>query len=499
MLWEHAAWVRFPAARQINYMLHLYNTLTRKIETFKPLQKGRVKIYSCGPTVYDYAHLGNLRAYVFIDLLKRYLRYSDFKVKHAMNITDVDDKTIRGSQKAKKTLKEFTNFYLRTFLKDLKTLNIQLPNFMPRATEYIPEMVNLVKILLKKDFAYKASDNSIYFKIAKFLKYGELAQINKQDLKTNAGQRLNVEDEYSKENINDFVLWKAWRKSDGKVFWQTDLGKGRPGWHIECSAMSMKYLGPRLDIHSGGVDLIFPHHTNEIAQAEAATGQKFVNYWLHNAHLIVGGKKMSKSLGNFYTLQDIKKKKINPLLLRLILLKTHYRQILDFSFKNFNEARTIASKFLNFLIKLDAVQNKKSNNLKIKKLIVASRTQFQKSLDDDLNISLAFSEIFNFMNEVNNLTTSNVVNKQQTQEIKKFIFEIDSVLGFIKPLYQDYQKKKNELLKNKTIKDLLKTRVKLRKNKDYQTADKIRIELFKKGTIINDTPKGYNVRLVDIL
>lgn len=491
-------------------MLRLFNTLTRKIENFKPIQKGRVKIYNCGPTVYNYVHLGNLRAYVFIDLLKCYLEYRDFKVKHVMNITDVDDKTIQGSQKAKKTLKEFTNFYLRTFLRDLKSLNIQPADIMPRATDHIPEMVNLIKILLKRGAAYKANDGSIYFKMAKFPEYGRLAQINKQSLKKNADKRLNIEDEYSKENINDFVLWKAWRKNDGKVFWQTDLGKGRPGWHIECSAMSMKYLGNAfknsnfygersrtIDIHSGGIDLIFPHHTNEIAQAEAATGQKFVNYWLHNAHLIVEGQKMSKSLGNFYTLQDIKTKKLNPLLLRLILLKTHYRQTLDFSFKNFEEVRAIALKFLNFLIELDEKQSKTTApSANINKLIMACRNKFEEALDDDLNISRALAEIFDFMNKIN-IMTSDVINIKQAREIKKFIFEIDSVLGFIKPFYQNYQNKKNKLLKNKTIQSLLKKREELRKTKNYAAADKIRKQLLKKGIVINDTEKGYNARLIN--
>ena len=414
-----------------------------------------------------------------------------------MNITDVDDKTIKGSQKHKKTLKQFTNFYLRAFLGDLKSLNIELPEVMPKATEHIKEMVNLIKVLLKKGFAYKTGDGSIYFKISKYLQYGELAQIAKQNLKPNTEGRLNAADEYNKEELNDFVLWKAWRTSDGKVFWRTDLGKGRPGWHLECSAMSMKYLGSHFDIHSGGVDLIFPHHSNEIAQSEAATGKKFVNYWLHNSHLIVEGQKMSKSLGNFYTLQNLKAKKLNPLLLRLILLKTHYRQTLDFSFKNFDEAKAIASKFLNFLIELDFVKNREKNDLNLKTLIADSENKFQEALDDDLNISSALAEMFGFMNEVNNLM--NTLNTDQAQEIKQFILEIDSVLGLIKPIYRQYQEKTNKLLENKAIKSLMAKRAKLRKNKDYQAADKIRQKLVKKGIVINDTEKGFNARLVEIL
>lgn len=478
-------------------MLRLFNTLTREIESFKPIKAGLIKLYVCGPTVYNYIHLGNFRAYIFTDLLRRYLEYRDFKVKQVMNITDVDDKTIKESQKKKKTLKEFTNFYLRVFIKDLNDLNIKLPEVMPRATEHIKEMVELIKALIKKGFAYKTSDGSVYFKIAKFPRYGELAQIDKQSLKPNIEGRLNAEDEYNKEELNDFVLWKAWKPSDGQVFWQTDLGKGRPGWHIECSAMSMKYLGSHFDIHSGGVDLIFPHHSNEIAQSEAATSQRFVNYWLHNAHLIIDGQKMSKSLGNFYTLKDIKEKKLNPLLLRLILLKTHYRQTLDFSFKNFDEAKVIALKFLNFLIELDFVKNKGGNNFKTKPAITACRNKFQEALDDDLNISVAIAVLFDFLNEINNLMKS--LNASQAREIKKFIFEIDSVFGFIEPLYREYQEKTDRLLKSRIIKSLLAKRAKLRKNKNYQEADETRKQLLKKQVIVNDAKEGYNARLAEIL
>ena len=319
-------------------MLKLFNTLTRKIKVFKPIKKNKVGMYSCGPTVYNFAHIGNLRAYVFADILKRYLKYGGFKVKHVMNITDIDDKTIRDSQKKGQTLREFTEFYTKAFIEDINSLNIEMPDILPKATKHIPEMASLIKKMLKNGSAYK-SKGSIYFNISKFKKYGELAQLEKRNLKQNASKRLNISDEYEKEEVNDFVLWKAWQKKDRDIFWETEIGKGRPGWHIECSAMSMKYLGESFDIHTGGADLVFPHHTNEIAQSEAATGKKFVNYWTHNEHLLVKGKKMSKSLGNFYTLRDIQEKGYNPLLLRLILLKTHYRKILDFSFDDFEKAK----------------------------------------------------------------------------------------------------------------------------------------------------------------
>jgi len=475
-------------------MLRLFNTLTRKTEDFKPIKNGLVKLYVCGPTVYNYVHLGNLRAYIFADLLRRYFKYQNFKVKQVMNITDVEDKTIQESQKQNKNLKNFTEFYLKAFVKDLNSLNIEKPEVMPRATKHIKEMVGLIKTLIKKGYAYKGSDGSIYFKIAKFPQYGELAQIEKQNLKQNAENRLNAKDEYSKEDANDFVLWKAWKPSDGKVFWNTKLGKGRPGWHVECSAMAMKYLGESFDIHCGGVDLIFPHHTNEIAQSEAATGKKFANYWLHNAHLIIEGQKMSKSLNNYYILKDITDRKINPLLLRLILLKTHYRQTLDFSFKNFDEAKAIAARILSFLIELDFVKNKKENGLKIGQLIYNFDNKFEEALDDDLNISAGMAELFNFMNEINN--SIKILNAGQAKKIKDAVFEIDSVLGFIKLLYKEYQSKKAELLKDKDIKSLLEKREQLRKEKNFPEADKVRNQLLEKGIVINDTPSGIQVRLV---
>jgi len=260
-------------------VLKLFNTLTRKKEIFKPIKKNLVTLYKCGPTVYNYVHIGNLRAMMVYDLLKRYLKYKDFKIKHVMNITDVDDKTIRDSQKEKKSLKEFTEFYTKAFFNDIESLNIEKADIIPKATGEIKEMVDLVKILLKKEIAYKTEDG-IYFSINKFKNYGQLALLKQENLKAGASGRI-TEDEYDKENAHDFVLWKFWNKKDGNVFWETEIGKGRPGWHIECSVMSSKYLGQPFDIHMGGIDLIFPHHTNEIAQSEAAYDKKFCNFWIH--------------------------------------------------------------------------------------------------------------------------------------------------------------------------------------------------------------------------
>lgn len=473
-------------------MLHLYNTLSRKIEVFKPNKKKEVRMYNCGPTVYDYAHLGNLRSYIFVDFLKRYLRYSGYEVKHITNITDVDDKTIKGSRQKHKSLKEYTDFYLKMFIGDLKTLNIELPDIMPKATKHINEMVNLIKILLKNGYAYE-SNHSIYFKISKFKNYGNLSGI-KIPVYRQAGQKLkegtktHLEDEYGKEEMGDFALWKGWQKKDGDVFWKTEIGKGRPGWHIECSAMSMKHLGKNFDIHAGGIDLIFPHHTNEIAQSESATGKKFVNYWLHNAHLLVNGEKMSKSLGNFYTLRDIEKKGYNPLLLRLILLKTHYQKTLDFNFENFEEAKSIAEKILNFLIELDAIKNKKENHFDAARKISQSREGFKKAMDDNLNASVAFSSIFEFISDA--YKNIGEINAKQVKIIKNYILEIDGVFGFIKPLYNAYKKKLSETIKNPKIKKLLEERTKLRMSKRYEAADKIREKLLQENVIIKDAANG---------
>ncbi len=475
-------------------MLHLFNSLSRKLEPFKPLKNKKVGLYTCGPTVYNYVHLGNLRAYVFVDLLKRYLQYLNFEVKHVMNITDIDDKTIKASRENNQSLKEYTDFYLQAFLQDLDSLNIKLPDIMPKATEHVLDMVSLIKNLTQKGFTYNAG-GSVYFKISKFKKYGQLAQLNKQDLKQNATGRLNIKDEYDKKHINDFVLWKAWQPNDEDVFWDTEIGKGRPGWHIECSAMAMKYLGRTLDIHCGGIDLVFPHHTNEIAQSEAATGKKFVNYWLHNAHLMVDNKRMAKSFNNFYTLKDIKKKKYDPLLLRIILLKTHYRSTLNFTFNEFNEAKNIAEKFINFLINLDFINRFDNKNKKdsIYQLRNNCRKDFKEALNNDLNISKALAAVFNFIGKINK--QMEIINITQAKKIKDFIFEIDAVLGFIEKLYNKYLLQINKKIEKFKVDQLLKQREEARRKGNYEEADKLRKKIFKIGLIIEDTNKGYILKI----
>ena len=466
-------------------MLQFYNTLTRKKELFKPIKKDCVSIYTCGPTVYNYIHIGNLRTYIVSDLLKRYLGYKKFHIKHVMNITDVDDKTIHNSQKNNQSLKEFTDFYFKAFLKDLKIMNIQLPDIMPRATEHIPEMINLIQKLISKKFAYKSNDGSVYYKIASFKNYGKLACLDRKKLKIGASQKIKSQ-EYEKQDVADFVLWKAWTEKDGDAHWESPWGQGRPGWHIECSTMAIKHLGKHFDIHCGGVDLIFPHHTNEIAQSEAATGKTFVNYWFHNAHLLINGQKMSKTSDNFYTLKDIIFKGFNPLLLRVILIKTHYRQILNFNFNEFKEAENITNKFINFLINLKFIEKNNNSFVKkeIKEIIQNSEKEFEQALDDDLNISLSFTALYKFINQINKKI--HLISADDAISITNFINKIDTVFGFINDCYNEYLLKLEKKIKTFEIQNILFQRIKAKKEKNYNKADVLRKKILSFGLVIED-------------
>ena len=466
-------------------MLKLYNTLTRKEEAFKPLKDMEVRLYSCGPTAYNYPHIGNYRAYVFVDLLKRYLFYSKFKVKHIMNITDVDDKTIRNSQKEGVSLKEFTKKYEKAFFEDVKTLNIMPADDYPMATEHITEMVEITKSLMKKGLAYKGEDGSIYFNIRKFRDYGKLANLDISKLKAGASGRVK-KDEYTKEDVQDFALWKSWTPEDGKVFWETEIGRGRPGWHIECSAMSMKYLGKTFDIHCGGIDLIFPHHQNEIAQSEGCTGKLFVKYWLHNEWLLVNGQKMSKSLGNFYTLRDVLAKGFSAVAIRYLLLSTHYRQQLNFTFEGIEAARAAVERLNELIRKLqDVAAAKKSTGKKsvlIKKEIESAAAAFEKAMDDDLNISEALAAAFEFVKNMNHHIDNNSVDKKSATIAINFFKRVDSVLGVMS--FSKEEKLPQEITK------LIAQREKLRKAGKFAEADKIRTQLREKGIQLDDTPEG---------
>ncbi len=467
-------------------MLKVHNTLTKKKEEFKPINNNEVGLYTCGPTIYNYPHIGNYRAYIFGDLLKRYLKYSGYKVNHVMNITDVDDKTIRDSQKAHMPLKTFTDQYEKAFLEDLNTLNIEPANIYPKATEHITDMVVLVKTLLEKGYAYKGEDNSIYFNIRKFKHYGKLSGIKLEELEEDASGRIK-NDEYGKENAQDFALWKAYDEKDGDVFWDTEIGKGRPGWHIECSAMSSKYLGHTFDIHTGGVDLIFPHHENEIAQSESANNKPFVKYWMHNEWLLVEGKKMSKSLGNFYTLRDILEKGYSPRAVRYLLLASHYRQQLNFTFEGLKASQTALDKIKEFMLKLE--EPKEALDSDIHQILLKAETEFEECMDDDFNTSGALAAIFDLMREINRLMAEEKISQKNAEQVLNVIRGFDKVFGVF-----DFSNEIEEIPAE--ITKLAEERQQARKSKDFKKSDELRDLIKSKGYSIDDTPNGIRIKKI---
>ena len=458
-------------------VLKLYNTLKRKEGVFRPLTGKEVRMYSCGPTVYDYAHIGNFRAYIVSDLLRRYLEYKGFSVRLVMNLTDVDDKTIKGSKKEGIPLARYTERYKKAFFGDLKKLNIRPASAYPAATEHIKEMAGLVKTLLKKGYAYKSEDGSIYYDISKFKGYGKLSGLSLEGLK--AGARVR-QDQYDKDDAQDFALWKAWSEDDGDVFWDTEIGKGRPGWHIECSAMSMKYLGVHFDIHTGGVDLMFPHHENEIAQSEAATGKPFASWFVHNEHLLVDGRKMSKSLGNFYTLRDLLQKGRSPRAIRYLLLSTHYRQKLNFTMDGLDGAANSVERLLDFMDMLDNAGGGKDSP-EIKNMMNKTKADFEKAMDDDLNISAALAAIFDFVRDVNKLAEKGSLGKAGAQEMKSLMLDFDKVLGILETGKKDISMQ---------VERLIQEREEARKRKDFRKSDEIRAKLAGMGVVLEDTAEG---------
>ncbi|MFA5571897.1 MAG: cysteine--tRNA ligase [Crenarchaeota archaeon] len=457
----------------------LFNTLTRKKETFTSIVPDKAKIYTCGPTVYDYAHIGNFRAFLFEDILKRWLTYRGYKVIHIMNLTDIDDKTIKGSQKKGIPLQDYTEFYVNAFFEDIKALNILPADVYPKATEHICEMIKIIQILLKKGVAYKGEDGSIYFSIAKYPEYGKLSHIKVNELK--AGARVN-QDEYAKEEAQDFALWKAWTPEDGKIYWDTELGRGRPGWHIECSAMSMKYLGETFDIHCGGIDNMFPHHENELAQSEASTEKKFVNYWMHNEHLQVEGKKMSKRFGNFYTLRDLLAKGYDPIVIRYLLISTHYRQQFNFTFEGLESAKAAVDRLRNFVRRIHEVEGTTMTE-KVSTLTSKLEACFGGSMDDDLNIGTALAALFDFIREMNVLLDANLVSKEEAVQVGGLMIRIDEVLGVIGKV------EIKEVL-SEDVDALVQKREEARRAKNWKEADTIRTQLKAIGIILEDTTQG---------
>ncbi len=456
--------------------MKFYNTISGKIEEFKAINQKEVRIYTCGPTVYDFAHIGNFRAYVFEDLVRRSFEYLGYKVVQVMNITDVDDKTIKKSNELGISLKEYTKKYTEEFFKDIDTLNIERAEYYPRATEHISQMVDIIKKLLDKGYAYKKED-AIYYDISKFKDYGKLAKIDVNELKK--GSRVNV-DEYDKDNVQDFALWKFKRK--GEPFWETEIGLGRPGWHIECSAMSMEYLGETFDIHMGGVDNIFPHHENEIAQSEASTGKKFVNYWIHIHHLIVNGQKMSKSKGNFFTLRDILQKGFRAPAIRFLLLGTHYRKTLNFTFQALKQAEQNIDRILNFMYEIETTVFKDFENSEMDKITEEYNNRFVSALEDDFNISQALNTLFEFIKKINIMIKNREIGSKDRDKIVSIMRGFDKVVGVLPDKFE------TELQSEE--KELIEKRNRLREDKKYEEADKIRELLKDKGIIIEDTPWG---------
>ena len=460
-----------------------FNTLSRSVQEFAPLDPAgkSVGMYCCGPTVHDFAHIGNFRTFVFADLARRFLEFRGFAVTHVMNITDVEDKIIRRVREAGTTLREFTGKYEAAFLDDVRALNCLPPHQTPRATEYIAEMVDLIGQLIERGIAYRAPEGSVYFSIEKYrgcgCKYGQLVKLNFDEMRV--GERV-ASDEYEKESLADFALWKARVPDDGDVFWPSPWGEGRPGWHIECSAMSMKLLGPSFDLHLGGEDLAFPHHEDEIAQSEGATGQPFVKHWMHGAHLLVEGKKMSKSLGNFFTLRDLLAKGFTGREIRYLLLTAHYRDSFNFTIDGLTGARTALARIDECLAKLRELAG-----ATVAGSDAAVLHKFAGALDDDLNISAAWAAVFDWVRDLNRALAANELQPAAAAAALGAWQRMDAVVGI---------GGKSEAEVPVELLALLDERNAARKAKDFKRGDTIRDELKSKGWAIEDTAKGAKLK-----
>ena len=468
--------------------LNIYNTLTRKLEPFVPLDPaGRhVSIYSCGPTVYDYGHIGNFRTFVFADLVRRYLEFRGFQVQHVMNITDVEDKIIKRVAESRLSLRQYVAQFENAFLEDMQSLGCLRPHHMPRATDHIEQIIQLVQRLISHGLAYRASDGSVYFSIEKYqatgATYGQLLRLNFDEMRP--GARVQS-DEYNKEAVADFALWKARVPADGEVYWPSPWGEGRPGWHIECSAMSMKYLGPSFDLHLGGEDLIFPHHEDEIAQSEGARlqepGQRFVKYWMHAAHLLVDSKKMAKSLGNFYTVRDLVQRGFRGREIRYLLLKGHYRETFNFTVEGLDEARSALARLDECLLKLDEIATTTTGQPDPNLI-----NQFTEVMDEDLNVSAGWGVLFEWVRELNRRMASQQLDALQAATARATWHRLDSVWGLGR------QSAPTEAPQE--IMELLHEREAARKSRDFKKADELRDQLKSQGWVIEDTPKGARLK-----
>lgn len=461
--------------------LVLHNTEKRIKERFKPKKNNHVTMYTCGPTVYHYAHIGNFRTYVFEDILRRTFKFFGFQVEQAMNITDVDDKTIRGAMESNVSLKEYIQPYMNAFFADIQSLGIERAEHYPCATDYIRHMIDFIQKLIDKDVAYKSHDGSVYFAIDKCPNYGRLSHLKLDDLKV--GRIEN--DEYEKENIGDFVLWKGYDEArDGTIYWDSPFGKGRPGWHLECSTMAMHLLGDTIDIHVGAVDNIFPHHENEIAQSECLSCKEFVRHWIHSEHLIVNGKKMSKSLGNFYTLRDLLDKGYKGLEVRYMLMHTHYRTQLNFTFEGMEAARTSLTRLNDFVLRCQEKASKEKATGCCHAVLEKGIQDFCEAIADDLNISVALAALFDLMREVNSMMEK--MSGGDAEHVLFVLQQFNRVLGVLS--FEQTEGPPPFLI------EMLDARNAARAAKDWAKSDQLRDEIAANGYIIEDTPAGARLK-----
>jgi cysteinyl-tRNA synthetase len=457
--------------------LRFYNTMSRRLEDFEPLETGHVRMYTCGPTVYDFAHIGNLRSFLFEDILRRTLKFFGYRVTQVMNLTDIDDKTIREAAAAGLGIREYTDRFIEAFFDDLDTLRVDRAEHYPRATDYIPQMVDLVKRLEAAGHAYR-SDGSIYYSISTFPEYGKLSGVRPEA--NLAGARVDNE-EYEKEDARDFVLWK--KTSEGEPSWDVEIGPGRPGWHLECSAMSIDLLGEEFDIHTGGTDNIFPHHENEIAQSEGATGRPFARYWLHAEHLIVEGEKMAKSKGNFFTLRDLLDRGHDPVVIRYLLISVPYRQKLNFTFDGLHAAEQAIDRIANTLRRLDHTPGAKGAGELEPAVIAEFRREFRSGLGDDLNTARALASLHTLLRHVNTALDGAGISDQALGELQRALDEADSVLDIF-PAADTGAADDDE------IQRLVDERTAAREAREFARADEIRDRLTEMGIVVEDTPHG---------
>ncbi|MEW6360879.1 MAG: cysteine--tRNA ligase [Pyrinomonadaceae bacterium] len=464
-------------------MLRFFNTLTRRIEEFHPIEPGKVRMYICGPTVWNFAHIGNFRTFVLADVLRRYLKYRGFEVTHVFNLTDIDDRIINEAAKRNISIFEFTEPFIKFFWEDFDALGNERPEITPRATDHIPEMIDLISKLLENGHAYK-SDGTIYYRIAAFPEYGKLSRINFSGNIIGGSERIDT-DKYEKEDARDFALWKAVPEGE-EPGWDAPFGRGRPGWHIECSAMSMKYLGETFDIHGGGVDLQFPHHENEIAQSEGATGKQFARYWLHSEFLKIDDVTMSKSKGNFFTFRDLTAQGYSPLAIRYLLLSVPYRKQLNFTFEGLKGAESTVERLQNFRRAVETARVSGGSNPDITASIKNAVARFEEAMDDDLNTAVALAAIHDLVREINTAIAAGDLLEDDRVAALDAIRRFDSVFAV-------FGKSGPEML-DAEIEALIAERQQARRQRNYARSDEIRDLLLERGIILEDTKDGVRWR-----